>query len=102
MSRWDGMFPLFWGIDDPQEQQAHLATMVAAVQAMRPDAAGPFDVVVSGETPVGQSAQTAERIAGYESAGATWWLESLNPERSNGERWPYERLCERVLAGPLG
>ena len=102
MARWDGIFPLFWGIDDPEEQQAHLRTMVAAVQAMRPAADEPFDVVVSGETPVGQPRQTAEHIAGYEAAGATWWLESLNPERSNGERWPYDRLRERVLAGPLG
>lgn len=102
MARWDGMFPLFWGIDDPKEQQAHLRTMVAAVRAMRPDAAAPFDVVVSGETATGQGAQTEEHIAAFAAAGATWWLESLNPERSDGGRWSFDRLRERILAGPLG
>jgi alkanesulfonate monooxygenase SsuD/methylene tetrahydromethanopterin reductase-like flavin-dependent oxidoreductase (luciferase family) len=112
MARWDGMFPLFWGIDDPKEQQAHLRTMVAEVQAMRAAQAEktgdetpsphPFAVVVSGETAAGQPAQTEEHIAGFAAAGATWWLESLNPQRGNGERWSWTQVRERVLAGPLG
>jgi len=112
MARWDGMFPLFWGVDDPNEQQAHLRAMVAEVQAMRAAEAEqaadeaapphPFEVVVSGETAVNQPEQTEEQIGAYAAAGATWWLESLNPERGNGERWSFERLRERVLAGPLG
>ena len=106
MARWDGMFPLFWGIDDPAEQQARLREMVATVQAMRqeadPQAAErPFDVVMNGETPTGQPEQTEALIAGFEAAGATWWLESLNPERG-APAWSLERLRERVLAGPLG
>ena len=51
-------------------------------------------------------ARDAERsgwdIAGYAAAGAAWWLESLNPERSSGAAWSFDQLRERVLAGPLG
>lgn len=107
MARWDGMFPLFWGIDDPAEQQAHLREMVAQVQELRqqqlPDTAQrSFDVVVVGETSHGQPAQTETHIAGFAAAGATWWLESLAPERGGGPAWSLSRLRERVLAGPLG
>jgi hypothetical protein len=107
MARWDGMFPLFWGIDDPAEQQAHLGQMVAEVLAIRqktqPQAARrPLDVIAVGETPPDRPAQTEAQIAGYAAAGATWWLESLAPERGGGPAWSWERLRERVLAGPLG
>ena len=107
MARWDGMFPLFWGIDDPAEQQAHLREMVAAVQEMRhknlPDAAQrPFDVVATGETPPDRPAQTEEYIAGFAEAGATWWLEGLEPGRGGDTAWSFTQLRERVLAGPLG
>ncbi len=106
MARWDGMFPLFWGVDDLAEQQAHLRQMVAAVQTLRREALpasaqAPFDVVVTGTTPSGQEAQTEERIAAFAAAGATWWLESLNPERGSPV-WSLAQLRERVLAGPLG
>ncbi len=112
MARWDGMFPLFWEVDDPQEQQAHLRATVAEVQAMRAaqaeqaeeevPAPQPFEVVVSGETAVDQPQQAADSIGGFAAAGATWWLESLNPQRENGEQWSFAQIRERVLVGPLG
>lgn len=107
MARWDGMFPLFWGIAEPARQQACLREMVAAVRAMRaeqfPEAAQlPFDVVVNGVTPLDRPAQTEESIAGFAAAGATWWLESLEPERGGAQPWSFTQLRERVLAGPLG
>ncbi|RPJ39716.1 MAG: LLM class flavin-dependent oxidoreductase, partial [Chloroflexi bacterium] len=107
MARWDGMFPLFWGIDDPAEQQAHLREMVAVVQEMRhknlPDAAQrPFDVVATGVTPPDRPAQTEAHIAGFAEVGATWWLEELEPGRGGDTAWSFTQLRERVLAGPLG
>jgi alkanesulfonate monooxygenase SsuD/methylene tetrahydromethanopterin reductase-like flavin-dependent oxidoreductase (luciferase family) len=103
MARWDGMFPLFWGITDPAEQQAHLRQMIASVMAMRTAAAdSPFDVVAVGETPPDQPGRAEEHIAGFAAAGATWWLESLEPGRGGGPAWSFDRLRERVLAGPLG
>jgi hypothetical protein len=107
MACWDGMFPLFWGIDDPAEQQAHLREMVAEVLAIRQEMPTvssqlPFDIVTVGETPPDQPAQTEELIAGFGAGGATWWLESLAPERGGGLPWSFSQLRERVLAGPLG
>jgi alkanesulfonate monooxygenase SsuD/methylene tetrahydromethanopterin reductase-like flavin-dependent oxidoreductase (luciferase family) len=107
MARWDGMFPLFWHIDDPVEQQAHLRQMVATVLTMRraslpEDAQRHFDVVMVGETPPNQPTQTEEHISRFAAAGATWWLESLSPERSSGQVRSFNQLRERVLAGPLG
>ncbi len=107
MARWDGMFPLFWGISDLAEQQARLKQMVERVQAARrellPESEQrPFAVVAVGETLPDRPAQTEEQIAGFAKAGATWWLESLNPERSSGPAWSFDRLRERVLAGPAG
>jgi hypothetical protein len=62
----------------------------------------PFDVVTVGTTPPDRPAQTAEQIAGFAAAGATWWLESLAPARGGGPAWSLDRLRERVLAGPVG
>jgi alkanesulfonate monooxygenase SsuD/methylene tetrahydromethanopterin reductase-like flavin-dependent oxidoreductase (luciferase family) len=107
MAGWDGMFPLFWGIDDPLEQQACLKEMVAAVLARRRALLPasdqlPFDVVVNGETPPDRPDQTEATIAGFAAAGATWYLESIEPDRRGGPPWSFTRLRERVLAGPLG
>jgi alkanesulfonate monooxygenase SsuD/methylene tetrahydromethanopterin reductase-like flavin-dependent oxidoreductase (luciferase family) len=104
MARWDGMFPLFWGVDDLAKEQAYLRQTIASVLEMRqellPDStAKPFDVVVAGETSPDRPAQSAEKIAGFADAGATWWLESLEPERG-GRVYAFEELRERVLAGP--
>jgi alkanesulfonate monooxygenase SsuD/methylene tetrahydromethanopterin reductase-like flavin-dependent oxidoreductase (luciferase family) len=104
MARWDGMFPLFWDIDDIAEQQAYLHRMVANVLEMRqewlPDSAlRPFDVVVVGETDPDQTAQSADLVAGFADAGATWWLETLEPERGARTR-SFDELRARVLAGP--
>jgi alkanesulfonate monooxygenase SsuD/methylene tetrahydromethanopterin reductase-like flavin-dependent oxidoreductase (luciferase family) len=107
MARWDGMFPLVWGIDNAAEQQTYLRQMVTAVQSLREasrdkDLEYPLDVIMTGETSADQPTQVEEHIAGYVAAGATWWLESLNPERSDGATWSFEQLRNRVLAGPLG
>ncbi len=107
MARWDGMFPLFWGIDDLAEQQSCLRQMLMSVLSVRREILpeweqAPFDVIVAGETPGDQPGRTEELIGLFASAGATWWLESLAPERRRGPEWSYERLRERVLAGPLG
>ncbi len=107
MARWDGMFPLFWGIADLLEQQRRLREMVAEVRALRREilpaaAQEPFDVIAVGETPPDPPAQTRDLIAGFAAAGATWWLESLAPQRAGGPPWPFADLRRRVLAGPPG
>lgn len=107
MARWDGMFPLFWQVNDPEQQLAYLRQTVGKVLALRREIyadAGelPFDVVMVGDTPSNQPEQTQAHIAAFGAAGATWWLESLEPGRGGGPPWSFQQLRERVLAGPLG
>jgi alkanesulfonate monooxygenase SsuD/methylene tetrahydromethanopterin reductase-like flavin-dependent oxidoreductase (luciferase family) len=107
MARWDGMFPLFWGIDDPAEQAARLREMVASVMHIRQEvlpesAQRPFDIIMTGATPPDRPDQTREHISRFADAGATWWLESLEPGRGGGPDWSFKQLRERVLAGPVG
>ena len=105
MARWDGMFPLFWGVQDVAEQRAYLRETVQRVLNLRqenwPDAAeGSFDVIMTGETRADHPDHAREHVAGFAEAGATWWLESLAPERGGGPAWTFNQLRERVLAGP--
>jgi alkanesulfonate monooxygenase SsuD/methylene tetrahydromethanopterin reductase-like flavin-dependent oxidoreductase (luciferase family) len=107
MARWDGMFPLLGNDAGPAEQRVRLKETVSRVLELRhkllPAAAQtPFDVVMVWGTPPDQPAQTEELVAGFGEAGATWWFEALEPSRGGGPAWSFERLRERVLAGPLG
>jgi hypothetical protein len=58
-----------------------------------------FDVVTEGETPAGDPAAAADRVAGWAEAGCTWWLETrwqLAPDSTERPR----KTCERLEAGP--
>ncbi|MBI4926303.1 MAG: LLM class flavin-dependent oxidoreductase [Anaerolineae bacterium] len=74
--------------------QADLAEMKAFVQANRsPDQ--PFDITSEGKT-VGMSRQErADSFGAWETAGATWWLETLYGESK-------EQIMQRLNEGPLG
>jgi hypothetical protein len=52
---------------------------------------GPFDVALFAFSQVGDE----ELVGRYEAAGATWWLESLSPQRGS-----LDELLARVEAGP--
>lgn len=100
MARWDGMFPLFWGVDDLAKQQAYLRQVVADVRELRAELrSDPFEVVVMTETDPEQPAQCAELVAGFAAAGATWILETLEPT-FGGRLRSFDELRARVLAGP--
>lgn len=100
MARWDGMFPLFPVEDTLAEQGAHLRQMLAEVQALRGPNPAAFEVVVTGVTPAENEPQAAEICAGFAAAGATWWLEELEPHRGGSALLSFEQLRARVLAGP--
>jgi alkanesulfonate monooxygenase SsuD/methylene tetrahydromethanopterin reductase-like flavin-dependent oxidoreductase (luciferase family) len=58
-----------------------------------------FDVVTEGETPAGDPAAAADRVAGWAEAGCTWWLETrwqLGPDSTERPR----KTRERLEAGP--
>jgi alkanesulfonate monooxygenase SsuD/methylene tetrahydromethanopterin reductase-like flavin-dependent oxidoreductase (luciferase family) len=101
MARWDGMFPLFPPEGTPSEQQERLRQTVAAVKALRNDQR-PFDVIMTGTTPANTPEQNREYTASFAQAGASWWLEWLEPMRLSDKPWEFEQLRERVLAGPVG
>jgi hypothetical protein len=94
--RCDGIIPQYEvgerdaGPDDARAMGAWLAD----------HGAGPgLDVVADGETPAGDPAAAAARVAAWAEAGCTWWLETRwgaaddLPERMGG-------IGERLAAGP--
>lgn len=104
-ARWDGIFPIV----PNQEQPLHvlitqLMEAVAFIETQRQDIDSPFDVVYRGKPTSGDDiAKSAEMVAPFAAAGATWWLEDISPRRFNKdwtENWEVERLLERVQQGP--
>lgn len=57
-------------------------------------AASPFEVAFAGVTPA-DAEQGAKLVAPYASAGVTWWLEGIWPERGS-----IEDMRERIRRGP--
>jgi alkanesulfonate monooxygenase SsuD/methylene tetrahydromethanopterin reductase-like flavin-dependent oxidoreductase (luciferase family) len=99
----DGVFPLFRRQEPAAEQPRLLAEAVAYVRAQR-RGGGPFDVVhCEPPLPKGGESAARERVAAFQAAGATWWLERLTPEDLGGDwldRWPGAAIRERVRRGP--
>jgi alkanesulfonate monooxygenase SsuD/methylene tetrahydromethanopterin reductase-like flavin-dependent oxidoreductase (luciferase family) len=103
-ARWDGAFPM--KVEGGRIVQMTLddARGVARYAAGHRDpSAGPFDLVVAGETPGGDRAAGAVTVAAYEEAGVTWWIESIDPWRfgwTEGGPWPSEAMRDRIRQGP--
>jgi hypothetical protein len=55
--------------------------------------AGPFDIVVDGQTIGLAPAAQRDKLQPWQAAGATWWLESLY-------QVSHEQAIERLLQGP--
>jgi alkanesulfonate monooxygenase SsuD/methylene tetrahydromethanopterin reductase-like flavin-dependent oxidoreductase (luciferase family) len=71
-ARYDGMFPIGDTIRGPED----VAALLAFVRNLREP--GPFDVVLQGRDTRHEDG-TAADLAGLAEAGATWWLEALQP-----------------------
>ncbi|MBX9243985.1 LLM class flavin-dependent oxidoreductase [Actinotalea ferrariae] len=96
-ARWDGVVPMrvegAWTPRDTRDVHAYVARH-------REPSAGPFDLVVPGESPPGGAVDAA---APHAEAGGTWWQENVIPWRygwSAGDPLPAARMRERILAGP--
>ncbi len=81
-ARWDGWIAISTG-DDPQSlgmPPSALAERVELARATRLEAGldGPFDVAVFGVAGLGGFTP-----ADYATAGATWWLESVTPQKGS-------------------
>lgn len=91
VARWDGLLPNKLGPDDSTPDD--IRAMAAFIAERRPADAGPFDIVVEGETS-GDEASMRDVITPWRDAGATWWLES---------RWGDgrdEEAQQRIRQGP--
>lgn len=55
---------------------------------------GPFDIIVEGESVAGDSTDI-EKVANWEAAGATWWIESSWSKQDD-----LDFLRARIVAGP--
>jgi hypothetical protein len=98
--RYDGILPNVFGPDGKPadagvEEVRALARWVAE---RRPADAGPFDVVVEGQTAAGDPQAAADMVRPWREAGATWWIEGMWSVQGSPEE--VERVTERLLAGP--
>lgn len=63
----------------------------------------PFDVVIAGATPGNDPSHGAGIVSAMEKAGATWWIEGIDPWRfgwTGENQWPSEEMRERINDGP--
>ena len=89
--RWDGILPQKYKSMErltPEEVQQ----LKQYVDKHRAEST-PFDIVVGGQTPGGNRKQAMKKVAPFEKAGATWWLES-----SMMSSW--DKLQKRIKQGP--
>lgn len=97
-ARYDGVYPLFNVWQDP-EKLAAFKEAVAFVRAQQP-AAQPFDILAIGAT---QSNRDCDAVHAYQGAGATWWMEAIDPWSfgwPDSGPWPVEAMRQRVHLGP--
>lgn len=90
-ARFDGVVPMSGDIEQALTP-SQIGEIKAFIMAER-KSAGPFDLVIAGETKDPKSGSTM--VAEYEAAGATWWLESTLPWKQT-----LTDFRSRILAGP--
>jgi alkanesulfonate monooxygenase SsuD/methylene tetrahydromethanopterin reductase-like flavin-dependent oxidoreductase (luciferase family) len=95
--RWDGI--VVQGKDaegNPSGAPVDIEDIARWVRAKRAaeGLAGPFEIVVGGATPSDDRAAAAATVRGFETAGATWWVEADWASPS------VDALRARVEAGP--
>jgi Luciferase-like monooxygenase len=106
-ARWDGVFPL----KSPPVPLVDLAPGTAPWSALwlRPDELGeavdyvrehrttngPFEVIASGGTPLGEKGRAQDIVKSFEEVEATWWLEWLDEQRGT-----FAQMREHIRQGP--
>lgn len=92
-ARFDGIYVASQKANGEFLTPLDLQEALAYIEAQR-EAASPFDVAFAGETPADRK-QGVQMVQPFESAGVTWWLEGIWPERGS-----VEAMRERVRQGP--
>jgi hypothetical protein len=87
--RWDGVYAQVEGVEDIRAVADWAEREWPAATRDRL-----WDVIAEGRTPADDPAAAAAIVAGYEAAGATWWIES------DWESMSVAAVRERIVAGP--
>ncbi len=97
-ARWDGVAPIpangSWSLKDT-------IGLVSRIKKLR-SSDTPFDVAVPGVSDPNDDTRH-EVAAEHSAAGATWWIEALDPWRygwTEGAPWPLSAIRARIEAGP--
>jgi len=95
-ARYDGVVPVKVAADGDLGPLTpdDLTELLAIIRAHRPGGE-PLEVMVDGETPVGDPEAALAVVEPLAEAGMTWWTESLAPHRGG-----LEQLRARVRQGP--
>ncbi len=98
---WDGIFPSLGKAPHP-EVNDRLRSMLATIRNIR----GHLDdfIVFRGSETSGTDREADRAITrDADQAGATWWIENLDPMRWGGwdvDPWPTKQAFERIRQGP--
>jgi hypothetical protein len=91
-ARWDGAVPLTRGHLMKELSPAELRRCGDYINAHRASS-DPFDLVAFAAT----QPRTPEVVAEYERAGATWWIEAVDPHAES-----FADFRARISRGPIG
>jgi alkanesulfonate monooxygenase SsuD/methylene tetrahydromethanopterin reductase-like flavin-dependent oxidoreductase (luciferase family) len=92
-ARWDGLYLMTVNQTTGKHLSPEEIREIAAYVNSYREAAEPFDIAVSGETPANPR-QGADIVQPYQEAGATWWVEY------EASRQSLEEYRERIRQGP--
>lgn len=92
-ARWDGAFPIMVGEAGFLWPSAEDVSELASFIREQRTAAGAYDIAIGRPLNVDDPAQARDFVATYESAGATWWMES---------QFDPDALSARLRQGPVG
>ena len=100
-ARWDGVFPIKNDGQMTPDDVREMVGYVAAHRGTERDPNAPFEVVIGGASDAG--AAGTRTVAPLAEAGATWWVEGIDPWRfgyADGAPWPVEAMHGRIRKGP--
>jgi alkanesulfonate monooxygenase SsuD/methylene tetrahydromethanopterin reductase-like flavin-dependent oxidoreductase (luciferase family) len=99
--RYDGIIPA--GQDEQGQHRFLRPDEIRAVRAhadeQRPGLP-PLDIVIEGNTPIGEPTAAAEQVRHWAAAGASWWIESPWDLPAPSEAAKQELIRERMRQGP--
>lgn len=94
-ARWDGVFVQRAGQSQTEMMSPDEIREVRAYIGQFRQTGVPFDIAHAGLLPGRSAAEDAGIAAAYASAGVTWWLEHITPNRG-----PLEAMQARIRQGP--